>query len=238
MMNPRIPAGIRLLGGTSSAANQQFVGGEIRQLALLKRAGFLLQCSVSGRFGSRSQRVFLDQRAGCTHARSSDRSGKPYCEGAWSRSPPVPDVLGVKRMYVAPAARRTGLGRRLVATLEARALGARRLVLETGIWQQAAIALYRATGFHPIPALRRIPGLSRHQRLPDHAQAGAAAGSGQVARAGERVFCFRADRQIRECLLDLVRPGDVVFPARPGATRNARNDRRGQSARGADCPEF
>jgi len=59
----------------------------------------------------------------------------------------------LKRMYVAPAARGTGLGRRLVEALEAeaRALGARRLVLETGTRQTAALALYRATGFHPIP---------------------------------------------------------------------------------------
>ena len=59
----------------------------------------------------------------------------------------------LKRMYVAPAARGTGLGRRLVKALEAeaRALGARRLVLETGTRQHAAIALYRATGFVPIP---------------------------------------------------------------------------------------
>lgn len=59
----------------------------------------------------------------------------------------------LKRMYVAPAVRGTGLGRRLVDALEAeaRALGARRLVLETGIRQHAAIALYRATGFHEIP---------------------------------------------------------------------------------------
>ena len=59
----------------------------------------------------------------------------------------------LKRMYVAPAARGTGVGRRLVAALEAeaRSLGARRLVLETGVRQTAALALYRATGFEPIP---------------------------------------------------------------------------------------
>src|SRR3954453_8343738 len=59
----------------------------------------------------------------------------------------------LKRMYVAPAARGTGLGRRLVAALEteARALGVRRLVLETGVRQAAALALYQATGFRPIP---------------------------------------------------------------------------------------
>lgn len=59
----------------------------------------------------------------------------------------------LKRMYVAPAARGTGLGRRLVAALEteARELGVRRLVLETGVRQVAALALYRAAGFQPIP---------------------------------------------------------------------------------------
>lgn len=59
----------------------------------------------------------------------------------------------LKRMYVDPAVRGQGLGRRLVNALEAeaRALAVRRLVLETGVRQAAALALYRATGFRPIP---------------------------------------------------------------------------------------
>jgi len=63
------------------------------------------------------------------------------------------ETAELKRMYVSPSVRGTGLGRRLVAALEAeaRALGVRRLVLETGVRQAAALALYRATGFHPIP---------------------------------------------------------------------------------------
>lgn len=63
------------------------------------------------------------------------------------------ETAELKRMYAVPSARGTGLGKRLVTALEteARALGVRRLVLETGIRQAAALALYRNTGFHPIP---------------------------------------------------------------------------------------
>lgn len=63
------------------------------------------------------------------------------------------DTAELKRMYVAPAARGKGLSKQLVAALEAeaRALGAKRLVLETGIRQHAALALYRGAGFQPIP---------------------------------------------------------------------------------------
>jgi putative acetyltransferase len=59
----------------------------------------------------------------------------------------------LKRMYMAPTVRGQGLGRRLVAALEneARSLGAKRLILETGIRQSAAIALYRKCGFESIP---------------------------------------------------------------------------------------
>jgi GNAT superfamily N-acetyltransferase len=64
-----------------------------------------------------------------------------------------PFTAEVKRMYVSPSSRGRGLGKRLVAALEAeaRTLGARQLVLETGIRQQAALALYRSSGFQRIP---------------------------------------------------------------------------------------
>lgn len=79
------------------------------------------------------------------------RDGVPVGCGAVRRLDAETGEL--KRMYVSPAMRGTGLGRRLVDALEAeaRALGLRRLVLETGTRQLAAIALYQATGFHPIP---------------------------------------------------------------------------------------
>jgi putative acetyltransferase len=58
----------------------------------------------------------------------------------------------VKRMYVVPEQRGKGVGRTVLASLEAAAqqLGARRLVLETGIHSPEALALYRRAGFRQI----------------------------------------------------------------------------------------
>lgn len=55
----------------------------------------------------------------------------------------------VKRMYSEPSMRGTGVGRGVLQSLEAvaRDLGVRRLVLETGVHQHAAIGLYRRAGF-------------------------------------------------------------------------------------------
>jgi putative acetyltransferase len=62
-------------------------------------------------------------------------------------------VAEIKRMYVVPGARSRGIGRQILNALEAEArrLGVRRLVLETGPRQPEAIALYRRAGFSPIP---------------------------------------------------------------------------------------
>jgi len=65
----------------------------------------------------------------------------------------APDTAEVKRMYVAPDARGTGIAAELLARLESFAVvqGARRLVLETGELQHAALALYERAGFTQIP---------------------------------------------------------------------------------------
>ena len=58
----------------------------------------------------------------------------------------------VKRMYSLPDQRGKGVGRAVLDALEERArqLGVKRLVLETGIHQEAAIALYRLAGFEQV----------------------------------------------------------------------------------------
>jgi GNAT superfamily N-acetyltransferase len=55
----------------------------------------------------------------------------------------------IRRMFVTRTARREGVARTLLARLEADALalGYRRLLLETGVRQKPAMALYRASGW-------------------------------------------------------------------------------------------
>jgi GNAT superfamily N-acetyltransferase len=69
-------------------------------------------------------------------------------------------VAEIKRMYTAPAARRRGISRILLARLEAeaQALGYRTLLLETGYRQPEAIRLYETAGFHRIPPYGQYAG--------------------------------------------------------------------------------
>ena len=65
----------------------------------------------------------------------------------------------IKRMWIAPAARGLGLGRRLLEVLEAcaRASGARAARIETGAVLTEALALYRSTGWVEVPAFNAEP---------------------------------------------------------------------------------
>lgn len=65
----------------------------------------------------------------------------------------------IKRMWVAPRARRLGLGRRLLTELEARAAehGRDTLRLDTNKALSAAISLYHSFGFQEVPAFNDEP---------------------------------------------------------------------------------
>ncbi len=85
-----------------------------------------------------------DPRAGLVVARWN---GEPVGCGALRRIDAT--TVEVKRMYVAPAFRRRGVSRRILAKLEAVAKehGYARIILETGARQPEALALYAASGY-------------------------------------------------------------------------------------------
>jgi len=76
--------------------------------------------------------------------------GEPVASGGFRRH--TEDVAEIKRMYVMEDRRGAGYARRLLADLESRAAAAgyRRIVLETGLRQPEAIALYESSGYLPI----------------------------------------------------------------------------------------
>ena len=83
---------------------------------------------------------YLDGDAiGCGGWRSHDGDDPDFADGD----------AEIKRMYVAPSARRRGLSRLLLDELErsAVAAGRRRMVLETGTRQPEAISLYSTSGY-------------------------------------------------------------------------------------------
>jgi GNAT superfamily N-acetyltransferase/DNA-binding MarR family transcriptional regulator len=83
--------------------------------------------------------------------------GEPVGCGALKLQDTVPAYI--KRMWVAPRARGLGLGRRLLAELEAqaRARGATRAHLETNAALVEAIALYRSAGYVEVPPFNDEP---------------------------------------------------------------------------------
>ena len=69
------------------------------------------------------------------------------------------EVAEVKSMYVAPAHRGTGLGRRILARLDEIALehGCRAVRLDTSDYLTPAVGLYRAAGYREVPAYNENP---------------------------------------------------------------------------------
>lgn len=85
-----------------------------------------------------------------------DDGGTPLATGGWRTQDQNDEGYSdgdaeLKRMYVTPEARGLGLARRILAALEddARAAGRSRMVLETGLKQPEAIALYASSGYTP-----------------------------------------------------------------------------------------
>lgn len=99
--------------------------------------------SLPGKYGPPRGRLLLEPGLGCVGVHGLDER-----------------CAEMKRLYVRPAARGTGLGRRLAqaAIDAARALGYQRLRLDTvPATMGAAVALYRSLGFVEIPAWRESP---------------------------------------------------------------------------------
>jgi putative acetyltransferase len=81
------------------------------------------------------------------------RDGHGTALGCGGLRPMEPGAAEIKRMFVRPEARGTGLARLLLERLEdeARARGFHLLRLETGTLQPEARSLYERAGYEPIP---------------------------------------------------------------------------------------
>jgi putative acetyltransferase len=73
----------------------------------------------------------------------------------------APDAMEVKRMYVDPETRKSGIATLVLSELEAwtRELGYPKCVLETGKRQPEAIALYKKNGYRIIPNYGQYAGI-------------------------------------------------------------------------------
>ncbi|MEV5510876.1 GNAT family N-acetyltransferase [Streptomyces orinoci] len=92
--------------------------------------------------------------------------GSPVATGGWRAQDLNEEGYAdgdaeIKRMFTVEAARGRGLARRILGMLEesARAAGRLRMVLETGLKQPEAVALYLSVGYAPAPKF----GLYRHE---------------------------------------------------------------------------
>jgi GNAT superfamily N-acetyltransferase len=109
------------------------------------------------------------------------RDDVPVTMGGWRFRTDVSRLgsqrpVEVKRMYVAPAARRDGLARLMLAHLEAtaRTAGADVVLLETGTAQPEAMALYESSGYE------RVEPFGSYRKHPSNRCYGRILGAGEV----------------------------------------------------------
>jgi putative acetyltransferase len=131
-----------------SIGAEPFDSDEARRLVAALDAALTELYPPEQRFGPNLKTEHLeDGRGTFVVARDGDRA--VGCGAIRLLDPMTADA---KRMYVEPDHRGRGIGRALLASLEAaaRQLGVQRVVLETGVYQEAAMALYRRAGFTQI----------------------------------------------------------------------------------------
>jgi len=133
---------------TITVAPEPFDSADARRLVAALDAHLASRYSSEQRFGPNLRPEHLEPGLGTFVIARAD--GVAVGCGAVRRLDET--TCEVKRMYVEPELRGRGVGKTILENLDtaARALGAKRLVLETGIYQGKAIALYRAAGFSQI----------------------------------------------------------------------------------------
>lgn len=125
---------------------RDFLADELRQLRAVSGLEPDLDALVSGTFDHIAD--YLPPRGRVLVAQGADGA----LQGCVFLKMIRPDAAEIKRLFVRPSARGTGLGRRLTEHLirDARDLGAARVLLDTGIYDTAAHALYDRLGFRRI----------------------------------------------------------------------------------------
>jgi GNAT superfamily N-acetyltransferase len=101
---------------------------------------------LPGEYSPPGGRLLIEEGAGCVALRAlHPENGFEICE--------------MKRLFVRPAHRGSGLGRRLIAAIieEARGIGYRRMRLDTLPQMDSAQRLYAELGFKDIAAYRNNP---------------------------------------------------------------------------------